>query len=271
MNNEQETYLRQVGETDRKELLVKHTGREGIDLPAHEHAQYQIAYTLQGTLRLTVENKEYFVPEHHLCWIPSGMRHSLSSNNRKIALDIIYTPLSFSAKDARREFAVYNVNEWAAANLRYISENRERISEMEDKDLFRFTQSFLRQLPLACPKYTLLLDGISFANDARLAATLDYMAQHLDEDLHIDGVAKEVGVSPRTLNRLLHDEHISFSAYLNYQRIIRAVELMADGKRTLAEIAYTTGFSAPSNFNRTFRQILGMSPSEYAKSPCGRY
>ncbi len=32
-----------------------------------------------------------------------------------------------------------------------------------------------------------------------------------------------------------------------------------------------TGFSAPSNFNRTFRQIVGMSPSEYSKSPCGRY
>jgi len=269
MNNEQETYLRQVGETDRKELLIKHTGREGIDLPAHEHAQYQIAYTLQGTLRLAVEDKEYFVPEHHLCWIPSERKHSLSSNNRKIALVIIYVPLAFSPKDARREFAVYNVNEWAAANLRYISENRERIGEATDKDLFRFALSFLRQLPLACPKYTLLLDGISFAKDARLAAALDYITRHLAEELHIDRVAKEAGISPRTLNRLLHEEHISFSAYLNYQRIIRAVELMADGKRTLAEVAYATGFSAPSNFNRTFRQILGMSPSEYAKSPCG--
>ncbi len=55
MYEEQRTYLRQVGETGRKELLIKHTGREGIDLPTHEHAQYQIAYTLQGTLRLTVE------------------------------------------------------------------------------------------------------------------------------------------------------------------------------------------------------------------------
>ncbi len=163
-----------------------------------------------------------------------------------------------------------NVNEWVAVNLRYISENRERISEQSDKKLFHFAQSLLRQLPLACPKYTLLLDGISFAKDPRLAAALEYMTKHLDKELHIDGVAKEAGISPRTLNRLLHDEHISFSAYLNYQRIIRAVELMADGKRTLAEIAYMTGFSAPSNFNRTFRQILGMSPSEYAKSPCGR-
>ena len=101
--------------------------------------------------------------------------------------------------------------------------------------------------------------GISFAKDDRLAAALDYMTRHLVEELHIDHVAKEVGISPCTLNRLLHEEHISFSAYLNYQRIIRAVELIADGKRILAEVAYATGFSAPSNFNRTFRQILGMS------------
>ncbi len=270
MNEEQRTYLRQVGETGRKELLIKHTGREGIDLPTHEHAQFQIAYTQQGTLRLTVEEKEYFVPEHHLCWIPSGMTHSLSSNNRKIALVIIYVPLAFSQKDARREFAIYNVNEWAATNLRFVSENRQRISELADRDLFRFAQSFLRQLPSVCPQYTLQLDGFSFAKEPRLAAALDYMAKHLDEELHIDGVAKQAGISPRTLNRLLHEEHISFSAYLNYQRITRAVELMADGKRTIAEIAYMTGFSAPSNFNRAFRQILGMSPSEYLKSPCGR-
>ncbi len=271
MNVEQETYLQQVDETDRRELLIKHTGREGIDLPSHNHAQYQITYTLQGTLRLTVEGKEYFVPEHHLCWIPSGTTHSLSSNNRKIDLVIIYAPLAFPSNDGRHGFAVYNVNEWAAANLRYVTGERERISEATDKDLFRFSRSLLRQLPLACPRYTLLLDGISFAKDARLAAALDYITQHLGEDLHIDGVAREAGVSPRTLNRLLHEAHISFSAYLSYQRITRAVELMADGSRTLSEIAYMTGFSAPSNFNRTFRQIVGMSPSEYSKSPCGRY
>ncbi len=263
MNEEQRNYLRQVDCTHSKEILIKHTGREGIDLPVHRHLQYQIAYTLQGTLRLTVEEKEYFVPEHHLCWIPSGMPHSMSSNNRKIALLIFYVPLEFAARDDRNKFNVYNVNEWAAINLRYVAEHRERISENSDKDFFRFTQAFIRQLPLSCPKYTLLLNGIAFAKDARLAKALEYMTQHLDEELHIDTVAQEVGISSRTLNRLLHQEHISFSTYLNYQRITRAVELMADGKRTLAEIAYCTGFSAPSNFNRTFRQIFGMSPSEY--------
>ncbi len=267
MNEEQKTYLCQVDLTDRKELLIKHTGREGIDLPAHRHSQYQIAYTRQGTLRLTVEGKEYFVPEHHLCWIPSGMTHSLSSSNRKIALVIFYAPLAFPLRDVRREFAVYDVNEWAAVNLHHISVNRNRICEAADNDLFRFSLAFLRRLPLSCRKYALLPDGIPFARDPRLAAALDYVTQHLGEALHIDVVARHAGISPRTLNRLLHDEHISFSTYLNYRRITRAVELMADGKLTLAEIAYMTGFSAPSNFNRAFRQILGMSPSSYLKQP----
>ena len=214
-----------------------------------------------------MEGKEYFVPEHHLCWIPSGMTHSLSSNNRKIALVIFYAPLAFTSRDVRREFAVYDVNEWAAVNLRHISENRNRICEAADNDLFRFSLAFLCRLPLSCRKYALLLDGIPSARDPRLAAALDYVTRHLGEALHIDVVARRAGISPRTLNRLLHDEHISFSAYLNYRRITRAVELMADGKLTLAEIAYMTGFSAPSNFNRAFRQILGMSPSAYLKSP----
>ena len=47
---------------------------------------------------------------------------------------------------------------------------------------------------------------------------------------------------------------------------MRAIELFADGGKTMQQIAYEVGFSTPNNFNRVFRQITGMSPHNFVKN-----
>ena len=37
---------------------------------------------------------------------------------------------------------------------------------------------------------------------------------------------------------------------------------MADNSMTIKEVAYNTGFSTPGNFNRSFKLVMGMAPSE---------
>ena len=73
---------------------------------------------------------------------------------------------------------------------------------------------------------------------------------------------KQQSTSPRSLSRLFSDDDTTFSDFLRYQRIIRSLELMADNTMSLKEIAYDTGFSTPANFNRSFKMVLGIAPSE---------
>ena len=98
----------------------------------------------------------------------------------------------------------------------------------------------------------------------RLHPILDYMMEHLGDGLRIDRVAAEFGFSVRNLSRLLHASGIRFADYMNHQRVVRAIELFSDGGKTLQQVAYEAGFSTPNHFNRVFRQVTGMSPSEYA-------
>lgn len=265
MNEEQKKYLKKVSEASSEEILIKYTGREGMDLEKHVHEQYQIIFTLQGTLHITVEDKIYFVPECHICWIPAGKSHSLSSNNKAISLIIYYVPLKFHQNDQRKKFAIFNTNRWASENMHYISSMKTKLNDSTDKDTYTFALSFFRQMPLACKAYERPLKGIIATRDTRIEPALSYINEHLHEDIRLEDVARAAHISIRTLSRLFHDIGIRYNNYLNYQRITHAIELMADGGLNINEIALETGFSCAANFNRTFKQIMGMTPTELFK------
>jgi AraC-like DNA-binding protein len=49
-------------------------------------------------------------------------------------------------------------------------------------------------------------------------------------------------------------------------RIIRAVELLADGDMQVTEAALAVGYSSLSGFNAAFRDLMDMNPSDYRAS-----
>lgn len=76
-------------------------------------------------------------------------------------------------------------------------------------------------------------------------------------------VARQLGMSERTLQRRLKDEGAMFAALVDEVRTDLAKMYLADDKLAVYEVAFLLGFSEPSAFNRAFKRWLGMSPSEY--------
>ena len=206
--------------------------------------------------------REYFVPEGNIYWIPSEMEHSMSSNNRQIAVRIYYLPIAFSELSPGSSFGVYTGSSWLSTNLRFIAGHGSRIDRRFHRTLYDYSIAFFRLLPDVGQKYQLPLKGISTGFDPKLREALHYIDDHLAENLRFDDVAEGIGMSSRSLSRLFKDGGISFSSYMNNHRIVRALEMMADKQMTMREISYATGFSSPTNFNRSFKQVIGMSPTQ---------
>lgn len=78
-------------------------------------------------------------------------------------------------------------------------------------------------------------------------------------------VAEKIGVSSRTLSRMLESRGTSFHAVLAEQRKLRATVLMLDEALSLAQIAHELGFPDQSSFGRSFRQWFGTSPGRYRR------
>jgi AraC family transcriptional regulator len=54
-------------------------------------------------------------------------------------------------------------------------------------------------------------------------------------------------------------------SFVQRRRLLRAIELINEGKFTLTEIALEAGFDSGSSLSRAFRKYLGCSPTEYCK------
>jgi AraC-like DNA-binding protein len=81
-------------------------------------------------------------------------------------------------------------------------------------------------------------------------------------------VSQSLHVHPSYLSREFskYFDNLSFGDYFRKLRIEKAIQLLCVPQHTLAEIAYLTGFSDQSHFNRIFKKYTGKNPSEYRKN-----
>lgn len=87
-------------------------------------------------------------------------------------------------------------------------------------------------------------------------------------NLSLKEVAAGLDMNPAYVSREFskYFSDMSFGEYIRKQRIEKAIELLGSTKNSLAEIAYLTGFSDQSHFNRIFKLHTGQNPSTFRKS-----
>jgi AraC-like DNA-binding protein len=79
----------------------------------------------------------------------------------------------------------------------------------------------------------------------------------------VSDVAKHFGMSGRTLQRRLTDRGYSFQALVDEARRELAERLLKETSYPLAEVAFLTGFSEQSAFNRAFKRWAGQTPRSF--------
>lgn len=96
---------------------------------------------------------------------------------------------------------------------------------------------------------------------------LIFMHQHFAEEITLNDVAGEAALSRFHFCRLFRRETgVLFHEYLHRLRVNRAKALLVNRHLTISEVAFTVGFNDLSHFDRTFRRIVGSSPTEYRTS-----
>jgi transcriptional regulator GlxA family with amidase domain len=97
----------------------------------------------------------------------------------------------------------------------------------------------------------------------RLDRIIEYVSEHYDEDLYLEGLADRFGVSYRYLSRTLRVKlGMPFHRYLSLLRIRRATELLTTTSVRVKDVASCVGFQSDKTFFRTFKSIQGVTPSE---------
>lgn len=133
----------------------------------------------------------------------------------------------------------------------------------------RRTSLFLLLLDRLCgaAKRTLLASPACDQPNAastRLSHALSYIGKNLGSDLRESDLAQLAGQSVSAFSRAFHRHTgMPFVQYVNRLRIESACHMLIADEGNITEVCFQSGFNNVSNFNRQFRAVKGMSPSEF--------
>jgi AraC-like DNA-binding protein len=136
--------------------------------------------------------------------------------------------IHFSAPDAARPFLTFNPQMWSF----FEPELRRRLADLEA--------------------------NASTAERVR-SALLELLPSG---QTSIDAVARKLAISPRTLQRRLSDDGISFQDALTQTREALARHYLRRSSLSAAEIAFLLGYEDPNSFYRAFRDWTGHTPEQ---------
>ncbi|RKD32388.1 AraC family transcriptional regulator [Lacrimispora algidixylanolytica] len=102
----------------------------------------------------------------------------------------------------------------------------------------------------------------------QIQQTIEFIEEHLDEEIDMESLAKTASLSPfyyqRLFSRLVKKP---VAEYIKLRRMAKATEAVLQKDKRILDIASDLGFSSHEHFSRTFKGTFGMTPDEYRKNP----
>lgn len=220
-----------------------------FDTGVHAHHAVQVSIALEGRFRLRTGARGRW-RECEAAVVPSDQLHQ--ADGRGAALALLYLdPESTEARAIawRRGLAIEGA-EIAAAQERLRRCWRE--SEGNEETL------------RACDDVVTLLTPIAAMQpqlDRRITGVLNLLRADADQRPTLASLAATVGLSTSRLIHLFRDEvGLPVRRYLLWLRLADALQRMVDAA-SLTEAAHAAGFADSAHLSRTFRRMLGLSPS----------
>lgn len=100
----------------------------------------------------------------------------------------------------------------------------------------------------------------------RLMPVLLYIDKNYKNQITLEALGRIIHLNPDYLSRLFKGiTGRNIFEYINFVRIYNAMSLLVKTDMTVLEVAYESGYSSISYFNRSFCKICGCTPTVYRK------
>lgn len=91
-----------------------------------------------------------------------------------------------------------------------------------------------------------------------------YILEHISEPVSTESIAEYVGLNRTYFCRLFREQNgITVNNFVQSVKTDEAKRLLSATKKSIADIAFSLGYSSQSHFQKTFRSITGTTPLKY--------
>lgn len=162
------------------------------------------------------------------------------------------------------------------ATRQIVAEQMRRLAEARGLDRINSLLSILNTLsqsrelkPIASPGFMPVLDR---ADQDRMQRVCNYINARLVAEIDRTQLAREANLSEGAFSRFFKlRTGKTLPRYVNELRVGRACRLLAQADGKVTDIAFECGFTNVANFNRRFREIMGLPPSQYRRAALSRF
>ena len=241
--------------------------------PMHWHSDLEILYCKKGSYCIETEENRHEISSGDIILIGSCEPHALSSDG--FAEAVIISP----------GFLFFGENFDDIRNLHFkdpVLRKSEAVKEAIERILLiNCGETLATKIELrgrVCMLISLLLQWLSPAGSitkgqqerlfamSKIQQALDFVAMHYDENITVEQAAEISGYEKSAFCRSFKNATSeTFHNYLNTYRIKKARVLLTESNESISYIACRVGFSQHKNFCRVFKEVNGLSPSEYRK------
>jgi AraC-like DNA-binding protein len=107
---------------------------------------------------------------------------------------------------------------------------------------------------------------VSSQHFERMQEIYQYVGQHFQDEITLAEMSELVNMTVPAFCRFFKKvTGKTFTRFVNEMRIEEARRLLLDKHRSIADVSYASGFNNLSHFNKHFKRVAGLSPSEYRK------
>jgi AraC-like DNA-binding protein/mannose-6-phosphate isomerase-like protein (cupin superfamily) len=270
----------------RSPVKVKLREMPHFTYPWHFHPEYELLYVINGSgTRFVADSIEEF-QSGDLTLIGSNLPHFWRSDEKYLnsegKLRIKYIVIQFPNDFLKEEITKYpeynligELLERAARGIRFSLEFTKKVSRKIDRlsKLSGFKRIValqeLLQILAKTKDYRLLagelyqLDNHDFKS-LRLNKVIQFLNTNYQHKIELKMIAEIANLHPAAFCRFFKENTgKSLSEYVNHMRISYACRLIIEGKLSISQISFESGFNNLSNFNRSFKKNTGFTPTNY--------
>ncbi|MBS6194582.1 MAG: AraC family transcriptional regulator [Clostridiales bacterium] len=246
----------------------------------HWHVEYEIIRILEGSLHVTLDEKNFTANAGDLVIINSGILHSGEPNDC-IYQCIVFDMNAFLKNNPRCGAFIQQIIDHSAFVYHHFTP--------EDVSVHRIIWNVFDAMDNKKNGYELIVFGelyhffgvifsekLYFAEDPQnrrdykkimqLKKALDFMEAHYRSPLTLEQLSASVNMSPKYFCRFFYQmTHRTPIDYLNHHRIEHASYQLATTDISVTDAAYSCGFNDLSYFIKTYKRYTGTTPGKAKK------
>ncbi|MCR4944543.1 MAG: AraC family transcriptional regulator [Clostridium sp.] len=267
---------------DDKYFSIAHLYNEEKPMNMHIHDCYEIYYSISGGRQFLIDNKFYDINPGDIFVINEFESHYISKLDKIIHERIVISIYpeflkSISSKETNLALCFSDRNEQFCHKVSLDKEQQNRFLYFINKittaegfgsDMIEYA-TFLELMTSINKLYisnnSPIQKHTTYQYNEQVEQILKYINQNITDDITIEYLANHFFLSKSYICRIFKSATgTTINKYLSARRISIAKSMLSDGLN-VNDVCEKCGFNDYSNFLKTFKKAVGISPKKYSQ------